>query len=140
MATAPRSPLSLSSTEFVEHPPPLPNKIPGYATAINAPYFMESEGLLPCFQELAICSHANPAEATLHRPTVFLADAFQCYHLHNVGLVMAHTVRRRPFTAQARVKSQARLYGIRAGEGGTETDISQSPSIVPCGYHSTNAL
>jgi hypothetical protein len=30
-APAPRSPFSLSSTEFVEPPPP--NKIPGYATA-----------------------------------------------------------------------------------------------------------
>jgi len=29
-ATAPGSPFSLSSTEFVEHPPP--NKIPGYTT------------------------------------------------------------------------------------------------------------
>ena len=31
-ATAPRSPFSLSSTEFVE---PLPNKIPGYTTAVD---------------------------------------------------------------------------------------------------------
>ena len=29
--TAPTSPFPLSSTEFIEHPPP-PNKIPGYAT------------------------------------------------------------------------------------------------------------
>jgi len=100
---------------------------------------MESEGLLPCFQELATCSHTNPDESSLHRPTVFLADEFQCYHLHHAGRAMAHAVSCRPFTAEARVKSQALLYGIRAGEDGTETDFSQSPSVVPCRYHSTNA-
>jgi hypothetical protein len=61
---------------------------------------MESEGLLRCFQELATCSHTNPDESSLHGPTVFLADAFQCYHLHHAGRAMAHAVSRRPFTAE----------------------------------------
>jgi len=33
-ATASRSPFSLSSTEFVEPPPPHSNKTPGYATVL----------------------------------------------------------------------------------------------------------
>ena len=60
---------------------------------------MESEGVLPCFQELATCSHTNPDESSLHRPNVFLADAFQCYHLPHAGRAMVHLVSRRPFTA-----------------------------------------
>ena len=34
--TAPRSPFSLSSTEFVEPPPSQPNKIPGYSTSSDS--------------------------------------------------------------------------------------------------------
>ena len=48
--------------------------------------------LLPRLQELATCSHTNPDESSLHRRTVFLADAFQCYHLHHAGRAMAHAV------------------------------------------------
>jgi hypothetical protein len=80
---------------------------------------MESEGLLPYFQKPATCSHTHPDESSLQRPTVFLADAFQCYQLHIAGRAMAHVVSRRPFTTELRVNSQAHFYGICGGEGGT---------------------
>jgi hypothetical protein len=98
---------------------------------------MESEGLLPYFQKPATCSHTHPDESSLQRPTVFLADAFQCYSLLVAGRAMAHAVSDRPFTAEARVNSQARFYGI-CGEEGVNVAIFSSPSVVPCQYRSTN--
>ena len=65
-ATAPRSPFSLSSTEFVEHPP---NKIPGYATALRVCSLIATRKL-----------GWNTAVGTVGRSvSLFPAVSLQCY-------------------------------------------------------------
>jgi hypothetical protein len=52
---------------------------------------------------------------------------------------MADAVSRRPFTAEARVRSRVRPCGI-CGLSGTGTDVFPSSSVCPRQHYSTVAL
>jgi hypothetical protein len=53
------------------------------------------------------------------------------------GCAIAHEVSRRLLTVEVLVHSQASPCGIRDGQRGNGTGFPQSPSILPCQYHST---
>jgi hypothetical protein len=53
---------------------------------------------------------------------------------------MAQAVSRRLLTAETRLRSQANSYGIRCGQIGTGTGLSQGSSVFACKYHSTLAF
>jgi hypothetical protein len=52
---------------------------------------------------------------------------------------MAQADSRRPLTAEARVRSRVRPFGICGEQSGTGTDFSPSTSVFPCQFHSTGA-
>ena len=52
---------------------------------------------------------------------------------------MAQAVRRRPLTAEARVRSRVSPCGICVGQSGTGAGFSPSTSVFPCQFHSTGA-
>jgi hypothetical protein len=47
---------------------------------------------------------------------------------------MAQVVRRRPLTAEARVRARVNPCGICGGQSGNGTDFSPSSSVFPCQY------
>jgi hypothetical protein len=53
---------------------------------------------------------------------------------------MACVVSCHPVIAEARVLSWANPCEICGGQNGTGTGFSQTASVFPCYYHSTNAL
>ena len=55
------------------------------------------------------------------------------------GRAMAQAVRRRPLTAEARVRSRVSTCGICGGQSGTGTGFTPSTSVFPCHFHSTGA-
>jgi hypothetical protein len=52
---------------------------------------------------------------------------------------MVHAVSRRSPTAEARVRSRFRPFGICGGRSGTETGFSPSTSVFSCQFHATGA-
>jgi hypothetical protein len=56
------------------------------------------------------------------------------------GRAMTQVISRRPFTAEARVRTRANPCGICGGQSGNGTVFSPSFSVFPCQYHSTVAL
>jgi hypothetical protein len=52
---------------------------------------------------------------------------------------MAEAISRRPFTAEARVRSRYSQCGIFGEQSDTGTDFSPSTSVFPCQFHSTGA-
>jgi hypothetical protein len=55
------------------------------------------------------------------------------------GRAMAQAVSYRPFTVQARVRSQVSPFGICGGRIGTGTGFSPSTLVFLCQFHSTGA-
>jgi hypothetical protein len=53
---------------------------------------------------------------------------------------MAQAVRRRPLTAETRVRARVNPCGMRGRQSGTDKGLSPSSSVFPCQYHSTVAL
>ena len=52
---------------------------------------------------------------------------------------MAQAVSRRPFTAEARIRSRVSPCEICGGQSGNGTGFSPSTSVFPCQFHSTGA-
>jgi hypothetical protein len=53
---------------------------------------------------------------------------------------MAQAVRRRPLTAETRVRARVNPCGMRGRQSGTDTGLSPSSSVFPCPYNFTVAL
>jgi hypothetical protein len=79
----------------------------------------------------------------LTRPHKTEATLQSHVHIFNrntsVGCAMAQAVRRRPLTAEARVRSWVSPCEICGGQSGTGTGFSPSTSVFPCQFHSTGA-
>jgi hypothetical protein len=59
------------------------------------------------------------------------SDVQICLRFNNyIGRAMAQAVIRRPFTAEARVRSQVDPCGICGGQSGTGTGLSPSTSVL----------
>jgi len=54
------------------------------------------------------------------------------------GGAMSQTVSRQPLTAESRVRLQVSPCGVYDGQSGTGTEFSDSTSVSPCHYHSSN--
>jgi hypothetical protein len=57
-----------------------------------------------------------------------------------LGRTMARAVSRGPVNSEARIKSQANLYGIYGGKSNMGAGLSPSNLVFPCQHHSTGAL
>jgi hypothetical protein len=60
-------------------------------------------------------------------------------NIDRAAVPVAQAVRRRPLTAEARVRSRVGPCGICGGQSGTGTDFSEIISVFPCQFHSIAA-
>jgi len=60
--------------------------------------------------------------------------------LCTIDRTMVQAVSRWPVTAEVRIRSHSNSCEVNGGPSGTGTGFTPSTSVLPCQYHSTNAL
>lgn len=85
--------------------------------------------LLLCLQNNIIGPYSKPVQSSSFRRILFTLDC-----------IMAQAVSRRPFTAEARIRSLVTPCVISGGQSDTVIRFSPSSFVVPCSYYFAVAL